>query len=814
MPQRTFVGFIICLMLTSLSGGLADDSISVDVGPGGPGRYRQGHWGLLKGEFANKSDDDKEVLAVVVPAHSGGLQYGRRVTIPAKTKRECQWPVLLSDHDTENFDFEFLVFEDPEGKGPIKRIRGEQVARSFHGVNSKNRVGSSVGYRGLLLSNDETPRDLDFVEELADTLRKETGNERMALVFESKHIDGYPESLECLEQLLITSRTLHRSPAACDAVRVWTQRGGKTWLFADQTGMDTIRALLGDAFPITKIDETSSNVMKLEIDPAEPAGQSPVREVLREFDEPVRLMRIIAETGRVIWTVDGWPAVIELPFGNGTVVVTTVSPEVFLEVEGNIRTVPCAGQIGTLLFEPQRVVSRIDDDRLGAAAAGFIGYKVPSRQFAASVMLGFATLLIICGTVLLRRGQGMGLLWGVPCLACLCATPAVWVGHQTRSVAPETAIQQQVIQSVDGQTTQAADGLASVYLPKPSSLTVKMTDFSLLTPRNIATESNERRMVWTDRGESEWQNLSQAAGIRNYRIRALRRLDRPGSVTATFNSEGLTGRLPSGSDPSDMILASLSPERMAVRIQPDGTFLATPDDVLASTEFVTGTFLTDVQKQHASIYEGLFSMEHQDTAYPDKLSLLYFTQLKKPSITVGGQAMQQNGAALVSQTVVLQPPPPNTEFTIPPVMLPYQAVFDAQGGMSGVYSNSKRTWVSQARASTTFLEVSLPDVCQPFKATGGTLSIRINAGSRPVKVGVGSRDAPTHVRTLDSPAGLFTIDVPAEQLNPAAANGKLYIELDIGAPNLDDANDIAVAGREDNWRLGRIMLTLHGVRVP
>ena len=125
-----------------------------------------------------------------------------------------------------------------------------------------------------------------------------------------------------------------------------------------------------------------------------------------------------------------------------------------------------------------------------------------------------------------------------------------------------------------------------------------MTDFALLMPEHAETENNTRRIVWTDRGESEWTNLEQAAGIRNYRIRSLRRLDQPGKLTVTLDQDGLVGRL-GGSDgvnASDLILAGLSPDRMAVRMQANGEFRVSPDDTLASTEFVTGTFLTDTQK--------------------------------------------------------------------------------------------------------------------------------------------------------------------------------------------------------------------------
>ncbi len=720
---------------------------------------------------------------------------------------------MIPDHQSKSFDFEYLVFENSDGSGPVQRLRNEQVSRSFSVVNPESRGQLNVGYRGLLMSGEEDPQELKKADAMADAFRTAANNELMAISFRAEDLSGYPESLECLDQLMVTSRTLHQFPEACDAVRVWAQRGGRVWLCLDQTGIATVQALLGDTLPISKIDETSSNSMTLDLSADASPILYPQKQIVREFAEPARLVRVIAEQGHVHWSIDGWPAVIEVPFGRGTVIVTTVSLEVFADLEDKPQVSLCAKQIVDRLFASSKKQAPIGDEDLSAAAAAFIGYEIPSRLFAAVLMFGFVAGVAIVGIVLVRKQASESLLWVVPVLALVCALPAVWSGSRSRSVAPPTAIQQRVSAIVTGQSTLSADGIASVFYPDSRRLEVRMDDFSLMTPIDVASESLPRRMVWTDQGQSHWQNLEQAAGIRNYRVRSLKRLQQPGRLTATINEHGFVGRFESNeaSQPSDMILAGTATERMAVRANSDGSFQATSEDLLAPSEFVTGTLLTDVQKQRSAVYEELFMTNALETAYPDRLTLLSWTDSNQQSLQIGDESTRQAGSTLRMQEVTLQAPPIGAELLIPPALLPYRVVMDERGGLSGVYSNPSRKWLGRESALVTLLKFDVPDVCEPFEATAGTVTIRINAGSRPVSISVGTYDSPVLLQKLDSPAGLYELPLSAEHLGSIKATGVVYLRLDVGKTIAGDATEESVE-RDDGWKVERLMMSLNGVR--
>lgn len=811
-PSALRHSFLFAFAILSTVSAIGQDA-SVIVGAGGVGRVLRGKWGLVQGTFANSSDSSQEILAVVIPADSHGLQYSRYVNLPANSRRTCQWPVMIPDQKSKSFDFEYLVFEDSDGSGPIQRLQNEQVSRSFSMVNPESRQQYEVGYRGLLMSGKEDPQELRKADTLADAFRAEAQNGPMTLSFQAEDLSGYPESLECLDQLMVTSRTLHQFPEACDAVKIWTQRGGRVWLCLDQTGIATVQALLGDTMPISKIDETSSNVMTMDLSPDASPILYPERHVVREFAEPARLVRVIADGGKVHWSIDGWPAVIEVPFGRGTVFVTTVSLEVFADLEGKPKVTLCAKQIIDRIFSVSENHSPIGDQELISAAAAFIGYEIPSRFFAAVLMLGFVAAVAVVGVVLVRKQSSESLLWVVPGLALACALPAVWLGSRSRSVAPPTAIQQQVSAIVTGQSILPADGIASVFYPESQRLDVHMDDFSLVIPADVSSDSFPRRMVWTDLGQSHWQNLQQSAGIRNYRVRSLKRLQQPGRVTATINEHGFVGRFESSesNQSSDMILAGTSTERMAVRANGDDGFQATSGDVLAPSEFVTGTLLTDSQKQRSAVYEDLFTTNALDTAFPQRLTLFSWIDSNQTSLRIGDESTRQAGSTLLMQEVTLQAPPVGAELLIPPALLPFRAVMDEHGGLSGAYSNSSRKWLGREKSLVTLLKFEVPDVCQPFEATGGTLTIRLNAGSRPVSISAGAFDSPLLLQKLDSPAGKYEFVLNVEHLSSIKTTGVVYVRIDVGKTISADAAEES-SERDDGWKIERLMMSLNGVR--
>ncbi|MEZ6059033.1 MAG: hypothetical protein R3C19_01590 [Planctomycetaceae bacterium] len=802
--------------------GAESKEVSVIVSIGGAERAVGGQWAMIKADVANKSDTDQEATIVVTPRGSSGLQYARRVHVPAGVVRQCHWPVFTWPTDEKMLQFDYVVLQGSDNQNLVQRRMAEEVVRTVSVGNSAINPASGGGYCGWLSTDTESLRERPIVEHLNVLMREAAGTPGMQVLLNPDKIQGYPEAFDLLSQLVISASDLHHFPEACDATRVWIQRGGKVLIHVDQTGPEVVSALLGDAFPLTVIDATTTNTIDLVINPDSLKTRYPVREVHREFEEPVRLLRTMIETGYVHWSMDGWPVLVQLPLGRGQVLLSFMSPEIYIEDQLNSAGQPVGSRITTYseqireaVFVQPEAPPLVSREVLSKVAADRVGYSVPTAGFAASVMFGFTLALLGVGLVAFRREKAAVMLWLVPVLAIAAAVPAMMAGSASRNVAGETAIRQDVIFVAPGQTTLAMDGVASVYCPEPSTLDIRLTDYALMNPPEEESGGEIHRLVWTERGVSEWQNLTQPTGIRNYRTQSLLRLDQPSQAVATFDANGLTGKLNTAStfSPEDAVVAGLSPDRMAVTFDDDGTFHSTPADVLSSQQFSITTLLSDDQLSRASVYSEVFNDDPRTEVFPNELSLLYWSDSLPSTMSLAAGEMGQQASSLLVQPLKLTSPPVNTRITIPPTMLPYRAVLDKYGGIGSAFSNRNRVWNASEGSANLLLEFSIPQVCQPFQSDFARLDLRIRAGLRKVDVSCGTRETLQLVQTLDSPVGLFTLELPVDLLREAEQGGHVLIKLSVGDAEVVNSDGVSEGERDDTWKIERLMLTLQGQRI-
>ncbi len=816
------LGTVVLICCPSAAAIQEDEGVSATVSIGGVGRGLGGQWALIKAAVGNRSDIDSEVTVIVTPHGSKGTQFVRRIQAPAKVLREVQWPVFASVGDDTMLHFDYIVLRGRDNTGQVQRRFAEEVVRTVSISNPAMSPTPSDSFCGWISSLGETKREGNIIEKLQTLMRTSSGLSAMLVGINADTTKGYPEALHILDQVTVSMADLHEYPETCDAVRLWIQQGGRALILVDQTGPEVVSALLGDAFPFTYVDETTVNTISLDVNPQTLETLMPTRRVEREFEEPVRLVRVMTDAGYVHWSMDDWPVVLQLPLGRGQVLLSFMSPEVYTEdvldsggQPVGVRIGPLGEQIRDAMYVRPPVKPLVSPDVLAKVAADRVGYEIPSAGFAAVVMFGFSLALLGIGLIVYRREQASMLLWLVPLLAGAAIVPAIMAGAAARQVASRTAIGQHVVHVASGQTTLALDGVMSVYCPEPGTLDISATDYARFNPSGEQDELEHRRLVWTDRGESSWQNLTQSTGIRNYEVRSLLRLDKPSEATATFDADGLIGQLNSADrmQPSDALIAGLSPDRMAVSFSEDGTFRATPADILAPAQFSMTTLLSDDQLSRAAIYSEVFTVDPGAEVFPYQPSLLFWSDSVVPPVSIGGDDMQQHSSTLVVQPLRLTAPPANTRITIPAPLLPYRAVVDQAGGIGSVFSNRLRMWNEVENASAMLLRFEIPEVCHPFRTEFARLDLRIRAGLRDVEVSAGAYDDLKSVTTLNSPVGLFTLEIPLEHLQFTERDNGVYLGIvvsDVAASGPDGVSD---GERDDTWEIERVMLTLQGQRI-
>jgi hypothetical protein len=810
-----------------------DDQISARIHSSGIARYVPNRWATVKGVVINPADDTQSILMVVKPPAGQNVQYARRLSLPGHTYYETQWPVLIPREARSGDEFRTLVFPGGEEDGVIRRRDTDVGVASFNAIVRATGNGLSAWFA----KEKEPPRVRKAVLALLQAVRFLGYRDTSVIALQPREFLHFPEALGSLDQLCITTSDLPELPNLAEAIRLWVQRGGRLILMLDQTGLETARTILGDALPMTVVGVTSDNRVQLDLNPVYSAQAYQVRTVDREFDEPVRWLRVAAEAGEFIWTLDGWPVAIRLPYGRGQVLVTMIDPSVFTieKYQQPSAAQPASGRFGNrqpqqatpppfdLIPSSRRMTDTLletkeppllDADTVLANSTNHIGYSIPGRMTASLLVCIFPVSLFFIGLWFQKRNAGERLSWIVPLLSLSIAVPIVAAGMLNRSVAPQTILETYAIQSLGGQTQLVSDGFAVTYNPTSGEVRVQGTDGSVVDSPAEPDNTDTRRLLWTSASDSEWVNLSQSSGIQRLPVRAVMQSSRPFSAVATFDSEGVVGTLESANfaNPSDAIFASESGLRMSVHWTSTNTFRIGSDDALRANLFLTDSLMSETQVARSGIYASLFAPTRHTSVFPATSSLLCWFDNPHSSVKLGSDDARRVSSVLLVQPLAMRAPDVDTLITIPSGFLPYRAIASKSGSISTVYNNAQKQWVEREGPATTLLEFLLPGVCLPFKPQTATITVRIRAGSRQLRVLAGPQHDLKPVTTIDSPVGTYEVQLPLDSIATTAANGRMFVEFQVSDLDAAVSNDDATGEQDDSWLIESLELTLTGQR--
>jgi len=796
----------------------ADPAWKVRINAGGIGRYVAGRWGMTKAVALNPGTSTQSGLVVITPPGSEGLQYAKTIAVPAGASFETSWPVRIGAVNTAFSDFAYLAFPGGIEDGLIHKKTHDEFIPNYSGIVEFNRT---FGLTGFLSDRAEPAEQLDATLILVRVFLNSRTHDQKVLNINLEDLSQQSECLEPLDQLTITSSSLLNFPHAIASIRAWVQRGGNLWIRLDRTGLDPARAILSDALPLTVVGETTTNTVTLTLNPTYRQSVFPTRQVDRTFDEPIRYVRVAQDGGDVMWTVDDWPVAIRVPVGRGTVMVTTVDLSVFFnrrerqrENTPEFQLVPSAEVMQQTLFG-NRQESMLRQTDVSEQAASIIGYSIPSQSTAILLTLCFPVLLLALGIWLQRREKGERLIFLLPALAGIVALPAIGIGALGRRVAPSTVIETGLVHSVPGWNRLVSDGYASVFDVGTNALEVTGADGAILELDRDSTNRSYRQLVWSGSDSSRWKNLDQPDGIQTFAERSIEPLDRPVSVTASFDENGVVGKLDSGGlkETGDLIIAGFGSERMSVTLESDGSFHGTPQDVLANGNYINSSMVTDQQHRRAEIYASVFDTKGRDRAFPATGSLMFWTQSNHESLSIGEATARRERSLLCIHPLRIISPDVGAKFTIPSAFVASRTTTNAKGnGFSGVYDNGKRQWSTSETASISFLQCQIPEVCLPFEVEAAEIDLTIRAGSRTLSLSAGGYDSQTLISTVISPLGKQTITIPPDLIRESLRNGKFYLTLSVSDLENSEQDDEASDTQDDYWEISQLQFTLTGRR--
>lgn len=803
------------------SPGVKPEKLSLVMGQSGIGRYRPGRWGLVTGQISNSGDEAATSLSVVTPSGSAGLQFARQITVPGNVSFASNWPVYVMNAEaTGGVEFKYLFFPDGQDDGVIRRRDYDIDLPSFSGMTQRDLLPLCG-----LVGSTAPDRELDMpVHALMGVMRYNSVGNKSVTTLSAASITSSPECLDAMDQIAVTDSSLTSFPQACDALRTWVLRGGRLMIAAERTGPDAVEALLGDALPMTFVGETTTNAVTLDINPDYSKSQFAVRSVVREYPEPIHYYRVVAETCEPIWTVDGWPVAVAKNIGRGSVLVTTISTQVFYtpvstkdETSPNYALIDSCRRIPEVMFtaRPDPV---IDEATAADQAAAQIGYRIPSRSVALVLLSIFPVGMLIAGIILLKRASGERLIVAVPAIAIITALPAAFVGFQIRSVAPATLIESVVVHSSQGFTELPADGFTSVFVPSPRELDITSENGTRLDALTDSTNSDYRRMIWHGPGDVRWVNLLQPAGLRTYAMDSVRHIKKPWRAVATLNENGISGSLPFGKDiiPADAFIAGMNRENLALNLSDEGRFQGTPDDALLAGQYFRSTLLSDDQRYRAGLLNSVFGnlTRAENSVFPAELSVVFWDESESEVLHLQGDDVRRQRKVLVVHPLEILPPEAGKPFLIPPQLLSYRSVINSEGGTASCYANLKRQWLPQESASKALLEFQIPKACLPFAADSGELQLLIRAGSRFVTIRSGDRENLQSIAELTSPLGMQKISIPGDLIQATGREGRVFLQIEVSELDSEMQSQDMTGEQDDSWRIERVLLSLKGQRKP
>lgn len=798
-----------------------DQSAGVRVHPGGVGRYTPGRWGLVAGTFTNPDPTKtQEFTTVVMPPNAGGFQYGRRLSIPPGVNFVSEWPVFVPPGVTGNANFEFLKFQAGKEDQVIQTQIGEQLIQNFGSAFGRE----PAAWAGGLHDPQHPYESLDNLRRLNQVIRFQERRREGQLSLQLDRLSDQPEVFDPLEHLCVSHSGMLNRPALMDALRLWVQRGGRLVVAVDLAGTDLWNGLFGGTAPLTLISEASANDIRLQLNPDYRKTRFPISVVEKSYDTPIRYLRVVAENIEPIWSIDNWPVAIRLPFGKGEVVGLLIDSKALIEAKQDTgegipwKAIESGGaRIADLIYKlPES--NLISTDALLNQANQEIGYSIPSFTLPVLIALGFPVLLMVAGIWLYRRSCPERLIWLIPGLAIAIALPAVYAGIQQRSVAPATVIEYRTIRAITGQTLLASDGTSILYSPDSAPTSISSTANSQRSPPIQKGRMESRRQMIAPSGERQWLDIAFPAGLTPIPLKAATSLSKPLTAWLSFDAKGITGAIDSGplQNPSDVILAGMSPERMSLDILKEGTLQAGIDRILPQDTYAFGTILSSQQIQRERTYRSIFETRGRSSAFPAAPTVLYWANHAREQFGVSNEDTLFTGTTLVAQPVEWRAPEPNQPILIPAGAIEYQGVASAGGKYSSTYSNQNREWVSREMATDFLLEFRIPDVCTPFDPDVIDCSLRIRAPARKVILSAGNDPSSlTEFHTAVSPLGTMNTKIPAEIVREGLKTGRFVVKLDVGELELnnDAETEPATGEQDDTWIIEAVQMNITGQRV-
>lgn len=784
----------------------------VRITQGGLMRYADEAWGVMQATAYNRGTEPVDVDGVAWFASDPGLQFSRRFQLPPGSSRTVWMPILTPKlpPGAKALDLHWATIR--KDGSLISNRQGERLSDSPIRVPKSRLVIAYV-----------TGREKRHAEarELLQSIRKEFGVDVMVQNLSSPPFPPTREAWDIAGIVAVATDELVNDAAALNALRLWTQAGGRLWLQLDQIQPETVMALLGDALPFEEIDRTST--VDVEMAPGEDSRD--FRPQRAGFERPVPYVRVVVEPPAAVHQrLDGWPAAFSFVYGSGKVFCTTADMSAWFHPRHWRRHEEIAGarnsqwydtsDAGLLVVQEVALLKEpaVTRDALTDYVVSQVGYTTPKRSSVAGLLVGFAVALCVISLGLRFRQKSGWMLCAIPVLALAASVGLVAVGQAARGE-PHGRVLAQVVESEPGQTVASVTEALTYYADETMPLDETVTSGAPLIPDRTGVASSRWRAEWT--GVDQWalKGVELPPGVRVATNRTHLEFEEPLRATATFDSNGVTGQvlLPDGFRVEDALIGGSARVTVPVSNNTDNSFTA-GEAVLPPGEYLASSLLDNEQSRRQSVYRDVFRIKGRNRPALLSTHLLFWSQ---PVLPGSGEVAVRDevGSSLFMIPLELQRPAEAGEILIPGPFLEYRsAPMTKTGGVPAYFNNRTGEWSEYQRASRVLLRFQIPPTVLPVTPASATLTIKLSAGSRQVTIQHGPPGDLVEADKLDSPVGTFDIPLEFGDRNVLDKAGGLHVLLEVGDVNSDDESSVSSDGlaevKDEYWKVDWISLAL------
>jgi hypothetical protein len=764
-------------------------------------------WSALSISLLNGRSEPRDLVCSTYFEEDVGLQYGRRVWLPARSILRTEYPALIPRCDPSQgrkLSLHSIVLDRSSSREAL--IRSDSGVLRHDGAlivthDSRNTaIIDKVSLGADALPVD--PMQIEIAEppnEVADLVaacRVELSMGNSLTLLGDAFLAPDEIGLDALDQIVVADDRILNDLAATAALRRWLNAGGNLWIMLDRVRPVVLEMLLGDDFTgyvVDRVRLTSVRVDSAPV-PSNPAGK--IGETA-EFDDPVDLVRMAVAGVNVTHLVNGWPAAISIPCGDGKLLITT------LGARGWMRPRPDSAEesndpLQRSSYRPTAPMADVADDffrgrepeLLPSAAMEpqvreYVGYSVPSWWLIVGTLSGFSVCLVAIGVWLLRCGHLEQVWWVGSILAFAVSLVLIEAGRMNRQGIPATMASVQLTSAIRGTDDLISDGLLCIYHPEGSEFEVAATRGGRMTPDMTGLEQTSRRLLTTDLDAYHWENLRQPAGVRSTPFRNSETvMDRP-QAHATFDREGLSGRYSGLVPPGTDAMVATRNGRLGVTLRSDGEFVGRAGDVFETDRYLAAGLLSDEQDRRRRTLQALLGNPRRPD-YPGLPQLMFWSGPRDNGFRFGGE-LREEGASLIAVPLILVRPPNGTEITIPAPLLSYVNRRSPDGTQaSAMWNDLKKQWEERSAPGSAWLSVDIPHELLPVTVHALHMDLKVSGPIGRVQFLGLKEGSAVSLKTITNPVGSLSIEITDADALTVDDEGRLALGLIAGESDRPD----------------------------